>query len=135
MSMTFGNRGTASPEINVAPMVDVLLVLLIIFMVLFPYRSVGEQANIPLPTKTTEPSNPIVIDLKEAAGSRRPSLQINRQEVSWEDFGSRLENIYSRRADKVAFLKGDPEINFQYVADAIDLVHHAGVTQVGLMGN
>jgi biopolymer transport protein TolR len=136
MSMTFGGRDRASPEINVTPMIDVLLVLLIIFMVLFPYQSMGERAEIPLPgidQPLPAPSKPIVIQLEQAAENQRPTLKINGQEVSWENFSSRLEEIYSLRTDKIAFLKGDAGIDFQYVADAIDVAHHAGVDRVALM--
>jgi|SRR5579863_2181338 len=138
MSMAFGIRGRISSDINVTPMIDVLLVLLIIFMVIFPYQSVGEKADIPQPradTTITPPSKPIVIQIKQSAvENARPVLKINEEETSWEKLGSRLEEIFSLRAEKVAFLKGDPEIDFQYVADAIDIAHHAGVARLGLMG-
>jgi biopolymer transport protein TolR len=136
MSMTFGGRGRASSEINITPMIDVLLVLLIIFMVLFPYQSKGERAEIPQPATDqpiTAPASPVVIQLKQTTDDQRPKLKINEQEVSWENFSSRLEQIYSLRVDKVAFLKGDPEIDFQYVADAIDVAHRSGVARIALM--
>lgn len=136
MSMTLGNQGRTSAEINVTPMIDVLLVLLIIFMVLFPHQSVGQRAEIPQQSTTTlpEPGNPIVIQIKQALANQRPSLQINAQEVSWQDLDSRLRQIYATRTNKIAFLKGDPEIDFQTVTDVIDIVHHAGVEQIGLLG-
>jgi biopolymer transport protein TolR len=136
MSMTFGSRGRASSEINVTPMIDMLLVLLIIFMVLFPYQSKGERAAIPQPATDqfiTAPASPVVIQLKQTTDDQRPKLKINEQEVSWENFSARLEQIYSLRVDKVAFLKGDSEIDFQYVADAIDVAHRSGVDRVALM--
>jgi biopolymer transport protein ExbD len=135
MSMTLGNRGRVSSEINVTPMIDVLLVLLVIFMVL-PHRTFGESAEIPLEAKSNapQPEKPIVIQLQQTAENQRPDLKINAEKVAWEDLGSRLEKIYSSHADKVAFLKGDPEIPFQYVADVVDTAHHAGVEHVGLMG-
>lgn len=138
MSMTFGSQGRSTSEINVTPMIDVLLVLLIIFMVVFPYQSVGVSADIPQPgtdQRITPPSKPIVIQIKQGVGSGRPTLKINEEEVSWGNLGSRIGEIFSLRSDKVAFLKGDPEVTFQYVADALDIVHHAGVARVGLMDN
>jgi biopolymer transport protein TolR len=135
MSMMSGTQGRVSSEINVTPMIDVMLVLLIIFMVIFPHQSIGELADVPQQSTATTvppPYKPIVIQIQE--GSERPGLQINQEKVSWENLGARLETIYSLRADKVAFLKGDPEIDFQYVAEAIDIAHHAGVVRVGLMG-
>jgi biopolymer transport protein TolR len=138
MSMALGIRGSISSEINVTPMIDVLLVLLIIFMVVFPYQSVGESTDIPQQRTdiTVPPNRPVVIQIKQAASEHeRPALRINDEETTWEKLGSRLEEIYSQRMDKVAFLKGDPEIDFQYVADAVDIAHHAGVVRLGLMGN
>jgi biopolymer transport protein TolR len=138
MSMALGSRGSVSSEINVTPMIDVLLVLLIIFMVVFPYQSVGESTEIPqqrTDITVPPPNKPIVIRIKQAASEReRPVLKINEEETTWEKLGSRLEEIYSQRMDKVALLKGDPEIDFQYVADAVDIAHHAGVVRLGLMG-
>ena len=137
MSMTFGSQRSASSEINVTPMIDVLLVLLIIFMVVFPYQSIGERADIPQPSTReliTPPSKTIVIQIQQGVGSGRPTLRINEEQVSWENLGSRVGEIFSLRTDKVAFLKGDPEVTFQYIADALDIVHHAGVERVGLMG-
>ncbi len=136
MAMTAGNRRKSCCEINVTPMIDVLLVLLIIFMVLFPPQSTGESADIPQPT--TDPSSPppgaaIVIRISQSGASQRPALKINDEEISWQSLGPRLQQIYALRRDKVAFLKGGPEVDFQYVAEAIDIAHHAGVARVGLM--
>ena|SRR5579864_9009562 len=136
MAMVLGGRRSVSSEINVTPMIDVLLVLLIIFMVVFPYQSVGERAEIPLKdTESIQPLfPPVVIQLQEASVGHRPTLKINQETIAWENLEARLQKIYSARMDKVAFVKGDPEIDFQYVAEAIDVTHHAGVTHVGLLG-
>ena len=61
-------------------------------------------------------------------------MSINRKEVAWNNLDSSLREIYEKRKEKVVFLKGDPEIDFQYVAEAVDIAHHAGVDRVGLMG-
>lgn len=138
MAMMLGGQGSISSEINVTSLIDVLLVLLIIFMVL-QRPSYGERAEIPQPPDKTQalPPQPkdIIIQLQETAGGQRPALKINEDAVSWQDLEARLMKIYSARAEKVAFLKGDPEIDFQYVAEVIDVTHHAGVTHVGLLGN
>lgn len=137
MAMMLGGRGSISSEINVTSLIDVLLVLLIIFMVL-QRPSYGERAVIPQPPDKTQalpPPKDIVIQLQEAAAGRRPTLKINQDTVSWQELEARLMKIYSERADKVAFVKGDPEIDFQYVVEVIDVTHHAGVTHVGLLGN
>lgn len=136
MSMTPGSRHGA--EINVTPLIDVLLVLLIIFMVIVPPRNFGEQADIPLPAKTDrpqpEPQETIVLQLHDLGEGKLPALRINRQDVPWDKLGTRLQAIFENRSAKVAFVKGDPEVDFQYVAQAIDISHHAGVERVGLLG-
>ncbi len=136
MSMSLGSQGKISAEINVTPMIDVLLVLIIIFLVVLPHHWVGEKVEIPQPSKETgraDPEKQIVIQLHDSGESQRPLLRINQEEVKWEDLETRLKDIYTQRMDKVAFLQGDPEVDFEYVADVVDVTHHAGVLRVGLM--
>jgi biopolymer transport protein ExbD len=119
---------------NVTPFIDVLLVLLIIFMVMPHHR--GEKADIPMPDShppQTRAVENVVIELHDTADGKTPKLTINKQDVVWDALEKELREIYVNRADKVAFLKGDPEIEFQYVADALDIARHAGVDRVGLM--
>jgi biopolymer transport protein ExbD len=136
MSMTAGSRHGA--EINVTPLIDVLLVLLIIFMVIVPPHNFGEEADIPLPAKIEtpqpEPQETIVLQLHDLGEGKLPALKINQQDVSWDKLEARLQAIFEARSEKVAFVKGDPELDFQYVAQAIDLTHHAGAERVGLLG-
>jgi biopolymer transport protein TolR len=137
MSMMVGARGGRTPEINVTPLIDVLLVLLIIFMVILPEHHQGEQTLIPQPALETVKVNlptPIVIQLKDVGESKRPDLTINTEKVQWNELESRLRAIYALRDDRVAFVKGDPEVEFAYVAEAVDITHHAGADRVGLMG-
>jgi biopolymer transport protein TolR len=137
MSMMVGARGGRTPEINVTPLIDVLLVLLIIFMVILPEHHQGEQTLIPQPALETVKVNlptPIVIQLKDIGESKRPDLTINTEKVQWNELESRLRAIYALRDDRVAFVKGDPEVEFAYVAEAVDITHHAGADRVGLMG-
>jgi biopolymer transport protein ExbD len=120
---------------NVTPFIDVLLVLFIIFMVMPHHR--GEKADIPMPDQPPtqiKPDENIVIQLHDAGDGKTPKLTINKHDVAWDALGKQLREIYVNRADKVAFLKGDPEIDFQYVADVLDIARHAGVDRVGLIG-
>jgi biopolymer transport protein ExbD len=137
MSMMVGARSTRSCEINVTPLIDVLLVLLIIFMVILPEHKYGEQTQIPQPNSENlakGPEDPIIIQIRDAGGNTRPTLKINQEEVSWDGLESRLKAVYEVRADRVAFVKGDPEVEFEYVAQAVDITHHAGADRIGLMG-
>src|SRR2546423_1696157 len=135
MAMTTGGWGKASAEMNVTSLIDVLLVLIIIFMIL-PRPSRGEPADIP--QKNTRPDLPtpevIVIQIQQAGEQKRPALKINEQDVAWGDLQARAREIYDLRMEKIAFLKGDADIDFQYVAEVVDITHHAGVVRVGLLG-
>lgn len=137
MSMMVGARGTRSSEINVTPLIDVLLVLLIIFMVVLPEHKWGEKTLVPQPStesREKNPETPIVIQLKDAGESKPPRLKINQEEVSWDSLEAKLRAAYELRVDRVAFVKGDPEVDFEYVARVVDITHHAGADQIGLLG-
>ena len=124
-----GKRGTFS-EINIVPLIDVLLVLLVIFMIM-PHTQKGFKAEIPQPAPTGDAQiEPAVIVIQVLADG---SLRINQQRVTWETLGSRLEEIFKARNNRVAFVRGDPGIEFQVVARVIDIMVAAGVTSVGLM--
>jgi biopolymer transport protein ExbD len=133
MSMTLGAHKNASSEMNVTSLIDVLLVLLIIFMVLPHHR--GEKAEIPQTTTApANPDDPIVIQLLDSGSGRPPSLKINHQVVAVDALEKRLTEIFQNRIEKTAFLKGDPEVDFQYVAEVMDTARRAGVGRVGLLG-
>ncbi len=80
------------------------------------------------------PPAPIVIELKDAGVGQRPALALNQEKIKWEDLESRLGAIYRARDERTGFVKGDPEIEFTFVADVVDITHRAGADRVGLMG-
>jgi biopolymer transport protein ExbD len=129
--------GASGPQMNVTPLIDVLLVLIIIFMVIVAQsKEKGLEAQIPQPAKddaAPPPVRTIVIQLGEAKSGETPVLKINQQAVGWADLKSQLRDIFKQRAEKVAFVQGDDDVNFEYVADVIDIARDAGVERVGLM--
>ena len=124
-------------EINMTPMIDALLVLIIVFMVVVSMsQKKGLQAEIPQPTnnpQTAAPPRTIVIQLNWTAEGQAPSVKINDESVKWEDLHDRLFDVFKQRAEKVAFVKGDDDVDFQYVADAISIARDSGVERVGLL--
>lgn len=134
MSMSVGGgSGGPKADINMTPMIDVLLVLIIIFMVITPLTPKGLEALVPQPPPPNQKPNQsdqrtvvIVID-------KDHKMQINSEPVTEDRLQSRLEDIFKTRAERVVFVKGDPSLDFQWVAKAIDIAHGAGIDKVGLM--
>jgi biopolymer transport protein ExbD len=97
----------------------------------------GETAQIPQPDQK-QPQNvaqprTVVIQVVWTAKDQPPTVRINQDNVRWEDLEQRLAEIYLRRAEKVAFVRGDADVDFEYVANVIDIAHHAGIDRVGLL--
>ena len=133
MSFALGRGGKPSAEINVTPMIDVLLVLLVIFMIITPMDPHGLYTAVPQKDgKATPPDVPIVLQLTQVANAA-PDLAINKQPVVWAELATRLLEIYKSRSDGVLFIKGDSDVDFEYVAEAIDTAHNANVKRVGLI--
>jgi biopolymer transport protein ExbD len=133
MTMSNGKSGGMTSEINVTPMIDVLLVLLIIFMVIVPALPKGEAALVPK-ASSGGPAVPDSIVLEVLKGGRGElTYKINQQDVARRDLPGRLAQIYANRAQRVLFVKGDDSLSFTQVAEAIDMGHAAGVDQIGLI--
>jgi biopolymer transport protein TolR len=125
-----GVRGGSIAEMNVVPLIDILLVLLIIFMVISPRVPVGLPVLLPEPAPPEMRPAPDVVVVQLFADG---SLRINRDAVAWQDLQDRLEEVFKGRATRVAFVRGDGGLEFGVVARAIGLMRDAGITSVGLM--
>ena len=137
MSFQMAGGGVRGPQINVTPLIDVLLTLIVFFMMIVAMqKEYGESTLIPQPdqkqTAVELQSHLIVIQVLWTK-DQAPTVKINRDDVRWEDLEARLTEIYLKRAEKVAFVRGDADVDFQYVADVIDRAHRAGVVRVGLL--
>jgi len=125
-----GKRGIVS-DMNVVPLIDILLVLLVIFMII-PVYSAGLDAQIPHPSiekAGTPPPVEVVVIQVLADGT----LRINQEPVSWERLGNRIEEVFKLRATRVAFVRGDGTVEFGVVAKVLDVMQSSGVASVGLL--
>jgi len=130
MGMSVGGKRGIVSEMNVVPLIDILLVLLVIFMMI-PRDTKGLDALIPQPSteKVLEPAPDVVVIQVFADGT----LRINQEPVTFDRLGARIEEIFKQRATHVAFIRGDQPVEFGVVAKVIDVMHTSGIASVGLL--
>ena len=139
MSFSTAGGGPSAPQMNVTPLIDVLLVLLIIFMlVVIQEKPKGFDAQIPQePNPKDRSVNPpyrtIVIQVKDGKTPDHPDIKINDETVAWSDLHQRLVDIFAIRVERIAFVKADDDIDFEQVANVIDVAHSARIDRLGLL--
>lgn len=130
MAMGGGSTSGLTNEINVTPMIDVLLVLLIIFMMVIPMsrKAIDLQLPDPTPDNTPQGPPPSQIVLEVLPGN---TFKVNSQPIAKNDLAMRLKEIYDPRPDKIIFIKGDPAVKYSDVIYAMDVARGAGVKVIG----
>jgi biopolymer transport protein TolR len=134
MGMSVGSKGGAMAEMNIVPLIDILLVLLIIFMAITPTISMGLNALVPQPAPPNQANqNELQAKTIVVQVFTNGKLKINEEDSSWDALQARLDQIFKQRAEKIAFVKGDDTVFFGDVAKAIDIMRAAGIDKVGLL--
>jgi len=133
MAMAVGSKKGAMGDINVTPLIDVLLVLIIIFMVITPRIPHGLDALVPQPNKDKQPDESVMNRTIVVTMDAGRQVAINQQPIDIRLLGDKLIDIFKTRNDRIIFVKGDPTLTFGDVARIIDVAKGAGIDKIGLM--
>jgi biopolymer transport protein TolR len=128
MAMNTGSQA----QINVTPMIDVLLVLLIIFMVIIPEHSTGLDASVPQPPVDSNQPPPPPREIVVSVHPDR-TLDINTEKCTWETLSDRLKQILARRPDGIFYVAAAPSLDFEDVARVLDEARGVGINRIGIM--
>jgi biopolymer transport protein ExbD len=131
--MAVGGAKGPKSDINMTPMIDVLLVLIIIFMVITPLTPKGLEALVPQPPPPGQVANASDLRTVVIVIDSDHRMAINSDPITEAQLGGRLIDIFKTRQERVVFVKGAPDVEFRWVALAIDIAHGAGIDKVGLM--
>jgi len=129
-----GGKKGVMVDMNVTPLIDVLLVLIIIFMVITPLTPLGLDALVPQPNPNQKEVNQEVLNRTIVVSiDATRQVKINQDPVDIRMLGSRLEDIFKTRNDRIMFVKGDDQLPFAEVASIIDIAKGAGIDKIGLI--
>jgi biopolymer transport protein ExbD len=131
MSMSVGGAGEYKSDINITPLVDVVLVLLIIFMVITPLLQTGYDVKVP--PKSTNPTPTIDPDQLIVSLAPQGKLFLNKQELTAPQLATQLSSILKNRRDKTVFFSGDDQATYGDVARVMDLCRTSGATNIGIV--